>query len=87
MVAKCICTLSLLFGGIKEVQGFSIAQQVKNLSTMQETQEAWFDHWVRKIPRKRIWQPSLVFLPEKFHGQRNLAYYGLLACKESDTTE
>ena len=23
MVAKCICTLSLLLGGIKEVQGFS----------------------------------------------------------------
>ena len=29
-----------------------------------------FDAWVRKIPRSRKWQPILVFLPGKSHGQR-----------------
>ena len=31
-----------------------------------------FYPWVRKIPWRREWQPTPVFLPRKFHGQRNL---------------
>ena len=31
-----------------------------------------FNPWVRKIPWKRRWQPTLVFLPGKSHGQRSL---------------
>jgi len=34
-----------------------------------------FDPWVGKIPWRRKWQPTPVFLPGKFHGQRNLAAY------------
>ena len=34
-----------------------------------------FDPWVRKIPWTRKWQPTSVFLPGKFHGQRSLAGY------------
>ena len=34
-----------------------------------------FDLWVRKIPWRRKWQPTPVFLPEKSHGQRSLAVY------------
>ena len=43
--------------------------------------------WVRKIPWSRIWQPTPVLLPVKFHGQRSLAGYGPWGCKESDMTE
>ena len=32
-----------------------------------------YDPWVRKIPLRRKWQPTPVFLPGKSHGQRNLA--------------
>ena len=32
-----------------------------------------FDPWVGKIPWRRKWQPTLVFLPGKSHGQRSLA--------------
>jgi len=32
-----------------------------------------FDSWVGKIPWKRAWQPTPVFLPGKSHGQRSLA--------------
>ena len=34
-----------------------------------------FDPWVRKIPWKRKWQPTPIFLPGKSHGQRSLAGY------------
>ena len=34
-----------------------------------------FDPWVRKIPWRREWQPTLVFLPEKSRGQRSLVVY------------
>ena len=46
-----------------------------------------FDPWVKKIPWQRKWQPTLVFLPGKFHGWRNLVGYSLWGHKESDTTE
>ena len=34
-----------------------------------------FDPWIWKIPWSRKWQPTSVFLPGKFHGQRNLVDY------------
>ena len=34
-----------------------------------------FDPWVRKIPWRRKWQPTPVFLPGEFHAQRSLAGY------------
>ena len=40
-----------------------------------------------KIPCRRKWQPSPVFLPGKSHGQRSLVGYSPEGCKESDTTE
>ena len=57
---------------------------VKNLSAMQET---WFDSWVRKIPWRRKWQSTPVFLPGESHGQRSLVGYSPWGHKELDTTE
>ena len=34
-----------------------------------------FDPWVGKIPWRRKWQPTPVFLPGKSHGQRSLVGY------------
>ena len=34
-----------------------------------------FDPWVGKIPWRRKWQPTPVFLPGKSHGQRSLPGY------------
>ena len=42
---------------------------VKNLPAMQET---WFNPWVRKIPWKREWLPTPVFLPGEFRGWKIL---------------
>ena len=46
-----------------------------------------FDPWVRKIPWRRKWQPTLVFLPGKCHGQRSMVSCSLWGGKELDTTE
>ena len=50
-------------------------QRIKNLPAVQETQETWVRPWVKKIPRTRKWQPTLVSLPEESHGQRSLVGY------------
>jgi len=34
-----------------------------------------FNPWVRKIPWRREWLPTPVFLPGESHGQRSLAGY------------
>ena len=36
--------------------------------------------WVRKIPWRRKWQPTPVFLPGKPHGQRSLVGYSPWGC-------
>ena len=36
---------------------------------------AGFNPWVRKLPWRRKWQPTPVFLLEEFHGQRILPGY------------
>ena len=42
---------------------------------------------IGKIPWRRKWQPTLVFLSGKSHGQRSLAGYSPRGCKESDRTK
>ena len=46
-----------------------------------------FSPWVRKVPWRRKWQPTPVFMPGKFHGQRNTVGYHPQHRKELDTTE
>ena len=46
-----------------------------------------FNPWVRKIPWRRKWQLTLVFLPGKFHVWWSLAGYSPWGHKELDTTE
>ena len=46
-----------------------------------------FDPWIRKIPWRREWQPTLVILPGQFHGQRSPVGYSSWDHKDSDTTE
>ena len=48
---------------------------------------AGFDPWVGKIPWRRKWQLTPVFLPGKSHGQRSLAGYSSWVVEESDTSE
>ena len=43
--------------------------------------------WVWKIPGRRKWQPTPIFLPGKFHGQRSLMGYSQWGPKELGKTE
>ena len=54
------------------LQGFPGSSGIKNPPVMQEM---GFSSWVGKIPLRRKWQPTPVFLPGKSHGQRSLAGY------------
>ena len=55
-------------------------------STCQCRRQA-FSPWVGKIPWRRKWQPTPVFLSEESHGQRSLAGYSPRGLKKSDMTE
>ena len=46
-----------------------------------------FSPWVGKIPWRRKWQPTPVFLPGESHGQGSLASCSLWGRKELDTTQ
>ena len=61
-----------------------VAQTVKNPPAMQGT---WVWSLVGKIPWRREWQPTPVFLSGEFHGQRSLVGYISWGHKELDTTE
>ena len=40
-----------------------------------------------RFPWRRTWQPTPVFLPGEFHGQRSLVGYSPWGCKELDMTK
>ena len=46
-----------------------------------------FNLWAGKIPWRRAWQPTPIFLHGDPHGQRNLVGYSPLGRKESDMTK
>ena len=53
-------------------------------SQSQRRKRCGFDPWVGKIPCRRAWQPTPVFLPGKSHGQRSLTGYSLQSHTESE---
>ena len=63
-----------------------VALMVKNLPIMQEAQVQSLG-WIGKIPWRKEWQPTPIFLPGEFHGQRSLAGYSPWGRKELDMTE
>ena len=61
---------------------------VKNLpANAGDIKRFGFHPWIGKIPWSRKWQPTPVFLPGKFCGQRGQAGHSPRGCKESDMTE
>ena len=51
-----------------------VAQMVKKKKKIHlQCRRPRFDPWVRKIPRRREWLPTLVFLPGESRGQSSLA--------------
>ena len=67
------------YSSLYKLIGFPGGSVVKNGLPMQGMQ-------VRKVPRRRKWQPPPVFLPGKSQGPRRLVGYSPWGCKELDTT-
>ena len=64
-----------------------VAPVVKNLPANAGDMRFGLDPWVGKIPWRRKWQPTPVFVPGESHGQRSLVSSSPWGCKELDTTE
>ena len=52
-------------------------------SACKSSRPSRFDPWVGKIPWRRKWQPTPVFLPGESHGQKSMVGYSPRGCKES----
>ena len=66
-------------------QSFSGGSAIKNLLVYAEDLHR-LDPWVGKIPWRRAWQPTPVFLPGESHRQKSLVGYSPWGRKEGDTT-
>ena len=73
--SRCPQTSALAWSIILWISGFPAMQ------------DPWFYPWVGKIPWRRKWLTTPVFLPGEFHRQRSLAGYYPWGCKELDTSE
>ena len=60
---------------------------VKTLPANTGDIEQGVDPWIGKIPWRRAWQPTPLFLPGEPHGQRILVGSSPWGCKELDMTE
>ena len=67
------------------VQGASLVAQMVKVCL--QCRSPRFNPWVEKIPLRREWLPTPVFLPGESHGQRNLVGYSPSGRKELDITE
>ena len=56
------------------------------LRTRLSVQETWVQSCVRKMPWRRAWQPTPVFLPGESHGQRSLVGSSPQGRRESGMT-
>ena len=54
--------------------------------SLQQWRRLGLHPWVGKIPWRREWQPTPVFLPRKFHGHRSLVGYSPWGHREPDMT-
>ena len=66
---------------------YSLPWWLRGWSVCLQCRRPGFNPWVGKIPWRRKWQLTPVFLPGESHGWRSLVGYSPWGCKESDTTE
>ena len=60
---------------------------VKNVPANAGDMRHGFSPWIGKVPRRKAWEPTPVFLPGESHGQRSLVGCSSQGHKQSDTTE
>ena len=85
MCCMCVCVCVCVYTHTHK--GFPGGTRGKeHASQCRRHKQHGFNPWVWKIPWRRAWQPTSVFLPRESHGQRRLAGYSPWGHKESDMT-
>ena len=88
ITSHCMAVPHCIYPCISWWTDFSGGARGKEVSCQcRRYKRCWFNPWVRKIPWRRAWQPTPIFLSGESHGQRSLAGYSPWGCKESDTAE
>ena len=67
--------------------GFLGGSAIKNLLQLRSRRRRWFSPWFGKIPWKRKWLPTPIFLPREFHGLKSMVSHSPRGRKKSDTFE
>ena len=67
--------------------GGSVIKKKKSAYQFRRSKRLRFDPWTGKIPWKKKWQPTSVFVPGKYHRQRSLVGYSPWGGTESEITE
>ena len=82
-----MCTLKCWFIWRKVVKSFGPPRWHSGKGPACHCRRRGFDTWVRKVPWGRKWQPTPVFSPGKFHGQRSLVGYNPCGQKETQLSD
>ena len=86
--AILLYALHLIYHQILLTLGFPVGAIGKeSTSQCRRCRRYGFHPWVGKIPWRRKWQPTPVFSPGEFQGQRSLVGYNPWDHKELDMTE
>ena len=88
-VTERACTPSKILGRVSLIylyMGFPGGTSGKEpLCQHRRYKKRGFNPWVRKIRRRRAWQPTSAFLPGESHGQRSLVGYSPWGHQESES--
>ena len=60
---------------------------VKNVPANAGDMRHGFSPWTGKVPRRKAWEPTPVFLPGESHEQRSLVGHSPYSCNVLDTPE
>ena len=87
VVLQCIYTYVLSYAALSHFSHLTLCDRMRlkePTCQCRRHKRCIFDPWVRKIPWRRKWHPTPVFLPGKSHGQRTLAGYSPCGHTELD---
>ena len=93
-ICKLLCFVfcfffTLIFNSILEhcILKLGPPWRLRDKESVCQCQRRGFDPWVRKLPWRRKWLPTSVFLPGESHGQRSLVGCSPRGRIESDTAK
>ena len=76
--------IAIITSSLFVIQATLVAHQER---TCLQCRRCGLNPWVRKIPWRKKWQLTPVFMPGKSYCQRSLVGYSSWGCKESDMTQ